>query len=458
MSNTIIVRPMLSCVLSGMLALMFGSIFAPAPAQAAPAPGTVSGALPAQPAPGKPDPYEKLFRQGMNALHGDQLFSAIAAFQELLDNAPGLNRARLELAVAYDRTLQYGKARREARRVLEDPHVPPAVRVSILAFLAQVNEDEKQMQVSNSFKPFVSVGAMYDSNVNFGPASDVIPLGGGALATVQPGSLAKSSSAVVLSAGVIQTYRPGRSFRAGQQAGQFLWQNEFDAYQRSYLQHPGYNLSVASASTGPAWVVLRHWRASVPLQLQFIGLGGGPLALFTSLNPQVIWQLPKAEVSLGASLSNRHYTNDRPSVDGGDGGYAGFYKRVSVSYARYFDARKVALQGEVEWYNFSAHESQFAYRGPGAYLAAFVRVWRGATVFGRLYYNHLKYGGPASFVGVVRDDQERQAVVGVEHQFTTGGLQKWALKATYRFTKNSSNDAVYSYLRRQVSLTLSRNF
>ena len=141
----------------------------------------------AEPTDGSQDPNQILFEKGMKALRSDQLFSAIEAFQQILSNAPDLHRARLELAVAYYRALDYDKARKAAEKVLKDPHVPPNVRVSILAFLAQVNEDQKKLDVPSRFTPFVSVGTMYDSNVNIGPISDIVPYQG-QLLTVLPSS------------------------------------------------------------------------------------------------------------------------------------------------------------------------------------------------------------------------------------------------------------------------------
>ncbi|HKK13930.1 MAG TPA: hypothetical protein VKA14_04645, partial [Gammaproteobacteria bacterium] len=206
------------------------------------------------------DPNEILFEKGMKALRDDRLVSAIEAFRTILSNAPDLHRARLELALAYYRSLAYEKARKAAERVLKDPTVPPNVRVTVLAFLAQVKEDQKRLSVKNHFTPSISFGLMYDSNVNIGPISDVVQIGNQSL-VIAPGSRPKSDSATVFSAGLVHRYQPGKRFRAGQRVGQFLWQSEVDLYHRAYFSEHDYNLSVLSASTGPAWVVPRHWRA-----------------------------------------------------------------------------------------------------------------------------------------------------------------------------------------------------
>ncbi|MBU2478303.1 MAG: hypothetical protein KKA36_04380, partial [Gammaproteobacteria bacterium] len=64
--------------------------------------------LPAQAEEPKPlDPDEITFKQGMEALEDDRLQTAMKAFQSILTNQSKLHRARLELAVAYYRSLNY---------------------------------------------------------------------------------------------------------------------------------------------------------------------------------------------------------------------------------------------------------------------------------------------------------------------------------------------------------------
>ncbi|MEN8801240.1 MAG: tetratricopeptide repeat protein, partial [Thiogranum sp.] len=81
---------------------------------------------------------EAQFREGMEALNDDRLKSAIRAFSRILDTEPELHRARLELALAYHRSMRYEDAEKLAQEVLDDPNTPPEVRVTVLAFLAQV--------------------------------------------------------------------------------------------------------------------------------------------------------------------------------------------------------------------------------------------------------------------------------------------------------------------------------
>jgi tetratricopeptide (TPR) repeat protein len=120
------------------------------------------------------DENEQLFEAGMEALEDDRLQSAMRAFQSILSQQPGLHRARLELALAYYQALQYDEARQHAQQVLDDPQTPPEVRVTVLAFLAQLEKDQQAFLVRHTFKPSIGVGLMYDSNVNVGPGSDIV--------------------------------------------------------------------------------------------------------------------------------------------------------------------------------------------------------------------------------------------------------------------------------------------
>ena len=67
---------------------------------------------------------EKLFKEGIFLREQGQVFSSIEALETVLSNNPALNRARLELAVAYYRALNYDQANQQAQKVLDDPKTP----------------------------------------------------------------------------------------------------------------------------------------------------------------------------------------------------------------------------------------------------------------------------------------------------------------------------------------------
>ncbi|MAY42127.1 MAG: hypothetical protein CMI05_07465, partial [Oceanospirillaceae bacterium] len=114
---------------------------------------------------------EAFFKQGMKEREEGAPYKSIESFQTILSNKPALHRARLELAVAYMQTLQYQEAEQQAQAVLDDPQTPPSVRVSILAFLAQLKKDAEQLIPQHDHKFNLSAGILFDSNVNVGPSS-----------------------------------------------------------------------------------------------------------------------------------------------------------------------------------------------------------------------------------------------------------------------------------------------
>lgn len=182
--------------------------------------GAFSAAAVAQTDGAAADANEELFKKGMQALEDDRLKSAMEAFHSILSNQPSLHRARLELAVAYYRAFRYEEAQKLAQEVLDDPTTPPEVRVTILAFLAQVKQDQESFAVRHHVEPSISLGYMYDSNVNVGPASDVVQIGDQTLTLLD--GRERTDNAVVLGAGVAHRYQPGKTFEFGERTAVFL--------------------------------------------------------------------------------------------------------------------------------------------------------------------------------------------------------------------------------------------
>lgn len=410
----------------------------------------------AAPAAAEADASEELFTQGMDALKDDRLQSAIKAFQSILSQQPRLHRARLELAVAYYRSLQYEEARRLAQEVLDDPQTPPEVRVTVLAFLAQVQKDEQASAVRHEFKPSISLGVMYDSNVNVGPASDIVEEIEGA--TLTPGSLKQSDNAVVLAAGLAHKFQPGTTYQIGERTASFLWQSQANLYNRAYNDMDDYDLTILSAGTGPALVVLRHWRANLALNVDRIWLGGTELAWFTSLNPAVTWQFNNGELTWDATITDRRYDDDRSTLLGGDGGREGTYTATGLSLGRYFNQRRVAAQVGAHLLDFNADEAEYGNNGYELLAGVIIKTWPGGTVYGRANYRDVEYDGPVPAVGVSRDERERRLALGFQHDFRTGKLDKWTLAGGLQYTNNESNISYYDYDRRQLMLNLGRTF
>ncbi|WJW74643.1 DUF2860 family protein [Thiohalobacter sp. IOR34] len=393
---------------------------------------------------------EALFKKGMKALKDDRLQSAIEAFNSILSSNPRLHRARLELAVAYYRSLRYAEARRLAQEVLDDPTTPAEVRVSILAFLAQVDKDEQRFMKRHEFRPSISVGLMYDSNVNVGPSADVVEINGQVLQLIS--GQKRSDNALLLNAGLAHRYKPGKTFTAGELTGSFEWLTQVNLYNREYNDENDFDLTVLSGSTGPAWVVLGHWRATLNLRLDKIWLGNDPLALFSGINPLATWQFQNGEITLDASLTRRDYS------DAADSGREGTYKSLGAALGHYYKQRRIAAQAGVRVFDFNADDDRFGNDGWELFLGGIVRAWQGGSLYARASYKDLAYDGQEPLFNVARDERERRLTAGFRHSFRTGRLDKWSLNGSFSYTDNDSNVAIYDYDRRQLSINLSRTF
>lgn len=395
-----------------------------------------------------PEELEKLFREGMQALETGRLKQAQELFQTILSMEPSLHRARLELAVAYYRALNYEKARELAETVLRDPQTPPEVRVTINAFLAQVEADSRRLAQKHQWRGSLAVGAMHDTNVNVGPSSEFIT----SEIRLLPGFTARSDNAGTITGVLSHTWNTGKRMDVGQRTGMLLWQSQLGLYHREYNHEDAFNLSVASLSTGPAIVVPGFWRGKINLRLDDIYLGGSHLALLTAIEPLATWQLGDTEVTVDASLGDRDYRDDA------DGGREGAERKAGVSLAQYFMNRRLAVQAGLRWHDFNADDDQWGYDGPEVYLGAQTRAWKNGLLYARVAQRDFEYDAVFPGFTQARDDRTREFTAGFRHDFRGGHLDKWQVRGSVLRIINGSNLGIFRYDRTQLQLTIGRDF
>lgn len=398
------------------------------------------------------DELQTQFDEAMLAIESGRLRTAREELLGLLAANPSLHRARLELARVYYLSQDYGNARSEAQRVLDDPETPPGVRTTVLAFLAQIDADERRNSQRHQWTPSIYAGLMYDSNVNIGPSRDIIDIGGLPY-LVTPGSQEQSDFAWVVNPSVSHIYNPGVRFEAGEKAGHFLWQTDASAYYRGYFDETDFNFGVLTLRTGPAWVVPRSWRAWIGLQADQIWLDDDSLALFSSVNPGITWEVNNdTEITLEGAVVNRHYWEDA------DDGREGWEEIGRLTATRYFQNRRLALQAGIGYSNFDADEDRFGYQGPDVFAGVIFEAWTDGLVYGRVGYRKFDFDGTEPLFNIGRDDDEMRYTAGFQHDFREGALENWALQGNWIFTDNDSAVAIYEYDRHVVNLGLARSF
>jgi len=419
--------------------------------------GLLLAAIVVQPvcaAPTENPEVEAKFENGMQALADEKLKSAIEAFQNILNADPGLNRVKLELALSYYRALRYEDAQQLAKEVLDDPLTPPEVRVTILAFLAQVKRDSERYGQKQQYTPYVSLGIMHDSNINVGPANANIRIGD-IPATLDPDSVKQSGNAGVFSAGLNHLYQSGKRVELGERTGMLVWQSAANLYWRKYHDYDDYDIAVASVSTGPAVLMLNHWRASLQLRSEYLNLGHHTLGWFHSLNPAFTWQLTNAELTWDATYTHRYYAR---SVDSGR---EGDYVATGLSYGRYMNNRRVALTSDARLIKFLADDDQYGYKGFQLGAGISTDTYRNGSAYARARYGYYDYDGKDPTYDKARQENEYVLTLGLSHQYNEPGdlLKGWVANLTWERTENDSNiGQLYSYKRYQGMLSLSRNF
>lgn len=390
------------------------------------------------------------YRQALYLRETGKPYAAIESLESLLAASPTLNRARLELAVAYYRTLEFDKAKAQVQRVLDDPQTPEAVRLSALSFLRQLEAEQASLfGKPHRLERTLSVGALYDDNVTAGPTNALLPNG----LVLTPGSLKQHDWAAVLQGALTHTWTPGSPVRLGESgAGRLSWVSQLGLYHKAYQRLDDYDLTVVTAATGPALLTQSGHRANLNLQLDHLRLGSEVLANFISLTPSATWRVGRAEVTVDGQWSRRDFQRQI------DQGRSSFYRSLSLSVGQLFLDGRLALQGGVTVFGENADAEQYTNNGSEAFAGARLRAWDGGDLFARAAVRHSRYDGAVPTFDVARRETERRAELGLSHLFASGPLDKWQLSLTATYIHNAANLSLYEYDRTLSSVTLSRGF
>ena len=396
---------------------------------------------------------EVAFKEAMDARESGDILGAIEILESIITHEPLLHRARLELAVAYYRSIQYEEAEREAQRVLDDPETPEAVRLSIIAFLAQIRADSARFAATrHEFRPFISVGYLHDTNVNIGPSSDVVNIGATAL-RVAPGSVPQSDNAVTLAAGFNHTFKTGKLVNIANKSAAILWQSQAAMYTRQYEELADFNLDVTSLSTGPAFIVPRYWRGNISFRLDNIELGHDRLALYTSILPSITWLLNETtDLTFSASLADRDFYQRI------DEGRDNIYRELGVSLGKRYMNDDIAILVGLNLFDENADNDIFSRDGTQVFAGVNWNAWENGSLYANYRQRDYKHDAPEPLFNEKRDEREERFVIGARHEFMDGLLNKWVLNGSYTNTDNVSNVDIYDFDREVVSVTLTRTF
>lgn len=385
------------------------------------------------------DPQE-LFEKAIAERASGNVQVAIQYFQTILSNQPELQRARLELAVAYLQALNFSRAREHAKEVLNAPDTPEAVKQKIREFLVRVDLSSPK----HTWTPRASLGFIYDSNVNAGPDDNV-------LSAFPVGTVVSeiSDNALQLKAGVSHRYISGRNLGMIKSKPAFLWLSQANVYWTDYQSENDYDLSIVSLSTGPSFIAANAWRAGVNIQLDQVDLGNNNYGLFLSAHPSltVTPDQGKTEVTVDAIMQDRNY---KRAVDVGRDSK---YYAAGISMGHVMKRKGFSVQEGLRIFNEDAKSVNLDNDGNEVFVGM---NWRGSphtNIYIRAARRNKSFDSPA-----IADEKQNRYVVGFNHAFSSSVLKNWVVKASFTQTDNQSNDARRDYNRSQTGISLGRAF
>lgn len=396
------------------------------------------------------EPSETQIRQiseslasGISLYEAGDFVRALAQFDAILEIDPAHARARLERARSLLRLQQYDAAKREFKYVLDRHNPPPKVRRNIETYLTMLAREDRRFFLDGS----LTIGAFYDSNVNYGPDSrfiEVDPIDFGFASIdqfeVSPDSQPQSSAGAVVSAGVVGRYDFGnRSAWSGLTGVN---------YYRTFLdKHTDFENQFAGAQAG-----VRHDSTSgiveIPLRYQNLQRGGEDIVDILGIAPT--WAFTQ-----GRSAMNQAYmqAEERDFVEADDedsvyleGGF-NHVRRVGSSVSTY-----LALKGGL--FNEEAETDPFSNRGLrlGGGYRQMIATKTGLHLSGD--YRYKLYDGEDAFTGIERDDHEFIGSVNVSQELT----KDLTAAILYQYTRNISSVDLYDYDRSLPMLTVTATF
>lgn len=389
---------------------------------------------------------QEAFARAMAQRERGDLHEAIQSFQAILSEHPGLNRARLELAVAYYHFLDHPAALEHARRVLNDPATPSAVRDNVRRLIAQIEADAKP----HSFSAFGSAGLLYDSNVSAGPASPSYEIGNTLLA-LDPNAIKRSDTAASLTVGGSHRYLTQVRPRLGSRQGALLWQSQAILHRLDYFDEKAFTLQVLTLTTGPAWISPPRLRASAPLQFDRLELGGEHYLDIAGLSPAVSFGGPAGtELQLDAQVQERDY---KRSIDAGrDSSFRG----IGVQVGRVLAG--MTVQAGARRYRDDADAGPFDNRGTEWFALVARQFGERISAYARYTYQTTRYDERDPLALTDRRDREQRLALGASYRLGAAADYPWSASLSFLDTRHRSDIPFFAFTRRQAGATLTRSF
>ena len=402
---------------------------------------------------GETDPVQQLFEEAMNHRESGKIYDAIKIFENILATNPYLNRARLELAVAYHEASFYEQAIEQFQIVLDDPETPESVRLAVLAYIDQLYSDELKPEGSHHFSKFAKAGLIYNSNINVVPGTGNIIVNGREF-FLPSEEISSVGTDLVLSAS--HRYRRKRPLNVGGARTTFEWQTQASVSSNLYTETSDFNLNIFSADTGPGFISTGRWLGAIPLRFDYVNLGQSSLATALSINPYISFDLGNyRSILLESTLLTRSYADSINEPQDGN------LVMVGAAYTSVLQSLNSGVEAGFRLRERSAKDDQFAYDGFTLYASGYTTITALSTIYLKANYRNFDYKAPDTVIdpdntSLIRNDDEITASIGYNLDIDEGVFDEWTFNSEIAYTDNASSIDAYDYDRLLVTFNLSR--
>jgi tetratricopeptide (TPR) repeat protein len=367
------------------------------------------------------------FMLGQCAFELQKFDEAIKYYQFILSKDPSAHRVRLELARALTASGQFKEAKKEFQAVLAT-NPPPVVGENIKRFIEMI-------EAQKNWYARVSVGYLYDSNVNAGPTAKSVLMFGVPF-ELSKDARERSDNGEMVSASFGYLSPMTKTF---------AWQSEFSISHTGYFRYHEFNSEIYSMSTGPSFRNTK-WVISLPVLFDYSEIGSDRYSYALGISPQIQYALSQ-NIILSASWTGQskyYYTSkDRTGTAWSANGSLRFNMSQSMFIQTVYrhteeDTRKAYLDNKSDAINISFYTG----------------LPMGMSLYLQPSISWIKYKEKEAAYDRARDDIQYIVNANLSKDLGKG----FGAALGYTYTRNDSNIAIYDYKRNQVTVQVSKAF
>lgn len=380
------------------------------------------------------------FLLGLAALEIGKNTNAVFALERVLAVDPNHVRARAEIARAYA-ALGETKIAKQEFETVKRQGVPPEVAATIDRLLSAIERTEDVGRTT--VRGYLEGVFGHDTNVNSATSDRnvAVPLFGGAIFTLAPGSVRRSDTFSTAAAGIsLRHPLSGEWALTAGLNGNKRMNTDVDVFDTGSADaHIGvvrtYGKDVFSAALqyNQFWVDNERYRSAAGFTTQ--------------------WQHnydARNQSSLYIQYSDLNYTSPNETRD------ANRFV-IGANFAHALAGFKTLIYGGAYLGEEAIRKDGFSHLGHvlmGARVGVQHELRQSTKLFANLGYENRRYGGTDPFFLRTRNDDQWNLGIGLAWE----PAKNWRVTPQYQYTHNRSNVALNDFRREVVSITVRREF